>query len=459
MMLVILSTAIGTFTGVIATVLLMQRKGQFLGSGSDLIARQQVPELERSLANANATVEELRKQAAAQGQILQQNREELERKQQELDAELSKRSVSEQQVTPLVEKVRELTAMLEDEQRQKEELAGWNVTLTAQAGHQNEAVAEQLRDVEAKAAAERKKVVDELEAAKREKEELSVRLRDLEAQAAAGATGVETARTENETLAAQLHTFEAKSAVELETVKREKDELVVRVHDLEAQAAAGTSGAEAAKTEKEALAAQLRELEAKAASERLAVWAELDGVRRENEELTSQLRDSKARADAELEAVKREKEEWAQRHAALSAEAGQHTGALGQQLHALEARTSEERLRFATEIDTLRREKEALEAEVERERAFAAEGMELLSLAHKKFSGVFEIRFADAHGSNGNGHATNGNGHGTNGNGHHVVTAGNGELLPVPALELASEDDAVFAFGARTAEVSEVAGD
>ncbi|HVZ37315.1 MAG TPA: hypothetical protein VG963_33065, partial [Polyangiaceae bacterium] len=238
---------------------------------------------------------------------------------------------------------------------------------------------------------------------------------------------------------------------DLEALKRENDQLLVRVHELEAQAAAGSSGAEAARNEKEALATQLRELEAKSASERLAVWAELDGVRRENEELTSQLRDSKAKAEAELEAVKREKEEWAQRHAALSAEAGQHSVALAEQLHALEARSSEERLRFATEIDALRRDKEALETEVERERAFAAEGMELLSLAHKKFSGVFEIRFAE-------GHTTNGNGIG-NGNGHHAVNASNGELLPVPALELATEDEAVFAFGEAAPVASEVAGD
>ncbi len=396
MMLVILSTAIGTFTGVMATVLLMQRKGQVLASGAELAARQQAPELERSLATAGATIDELRKQAAAQGQILQQNREELERKQQELDAELGRRAAVEQQVAPLNEKVRDLTARLDDERRQKEELAGWNVTLTAQAGQQSEAVAEQLRETEAKAAAERQRVSAELESVKREKEELAAKLSELEAASAAERQSVST-------------------------------------------------GIEAERGEKEALAAQLRELEAKAAAERLAVWAELDGVRRENEELTAQIRDLQAKSGAELETERRLKDEWAQRHAALSAEAGQQARALAEQLRAQEARMAEDRLRFATELDAARQQRDALEAEVERERASAAEGMELLSLAHKKFSGVFEMRFAEAH----------------NGNGHHPANgSAGGEHLPMPALALAADDEAVFAFApAEARTMSEVAGD
>jgi chromosome segregation ATPase len=396
MMLVILSTAIGTFTGVVATVLLMQRKGQFLASTADLAARQQAPELERSLATAFATVEELRKQAAAQGQILQQNREELERKQQELDMELGRRAAAEQQVGPLTERVRDLTARVEDERRQKEELAGWNVTLTAQAGQQSEAVAEQLRGAEARSAAERQKAAAELDAVKHEKEELAEKVRDLEARAAAERQAVST--------------------------------------DIEA-----------VRGEKETLAVQLRDLEAKAAAERLAVWAELDGVRRENGELAAQLRDLQTRSGAELEAERRLKEEWAQRHAALSAEAGQQAGALAEQLHALEARVAEDRLRFATELDAARQERDALEAEVEQERASAAEGMELLSRAHKKFSGVFEMRFTERH----------------NGNGHHAADgSAAADRLPVPALTLAADDEAVFAFApAEVQALSEVAGD
>ncbi len=370
MMLVILSTAIGTFTGVIATLTLMQRKGRYLASGDDLIARQRIPDLERSVAAATAAGEELRKQSVAQAQTIQQNREELEKKQQEFDVELSRRTALEQQVEPLAERVRELTAQVADEKRQKEELAGWNVTLTAQAGQQNEAAAEQMREAEARTAAERQAVLSELE-----------------------------------------------------SVKRERD----------------------------ALSGKLIELEAKAASERLAVWAELDGVRRENEGLTTQLKDLKARSEAEIEAERKAGEEWERRHAELSARAGQQAGSLSEQLQALERKLADDRLRFEAELDSAHRENAALDSELQRERASAAEGIELLSMAHKKFSGVFEMRFSEAHTNGGNGHhAPNGNGNGN----------GNGECLPVPALALARDDEAVYEFArAEPHLLSEVAGD
>ncbi len=462
MMLVILSTAIGTVTGVIATILLMQRKGQYLATGADLTARRQLPETERALANATATVEELRKQLAAQGQILQQNREELEKSQQELDAELSQRSTAEQQLGPLTERVRELTAQLEDERRQKDELASWNVTLTAQAGQQSGAVAEQLREAEGKAVAERQSLAAELDRLKQERDTLAGQLQEVQAKSAeerqAVSTDIGKVRSENEELTRKLTELEAKAvaerqsqAAELDALKRENEALAGQVRDLQAKSAeerqAVSTDVDGVRSEKESLARQLRELEVKAAQERLAVWAELDGVRRENEVLAGQLRDLKVAAAAELETERSLKEDWVQRHTALSAEFGQQTASLAAQLRALEAKSAEDRLQFATELDTERQRKEALEAEVERERTSAAEGMELLSLAHKKFSGVFEMRFSEGR----NGHA----------NGHHSgVGSSHGENVPVPALGLAAGEDDVFAFASGDARaVSEVAGD
>src|SRR5579885_1415413 len=187
--LVILSTAIGTLTGVIATLLLMQHRGRVFATGAEILVRHRIPELEQQLADATANVIELRNQIVAQEQLLQQHREEIA-KQQQPKAEADQRAPSATHAT-----LAEDPAFL---------------ALSA-----------------------------ELEAVKQEREDLSQRLRDVEARAAA----------------------------EQELHQQEKRKLIN----------------------------EMQEFETNARAERLAVWAELDGVRRENEELAAQLREWKAK--------------------------------------------------------------------------------------------------------------------------------------------------------------------
>lgn len=120
-MFIMLSTAIGTVTGVIATVLLMQRKGKFLASGADLTARMQIPKLEADLAAATAEMEQLRKVVEAQGATVQESRNELE-KESALRAAAEQRSADfESRAAALSTQAAELAATLEEQRRVVEE--------------------------------------------------------------------------------------------------------------------------------------------------------------------------------------------------------------------------------------------------------------------------------------------------------------------------------------------------
>src|SRR5215813_7193824 len=83
-MLVFLSTAIGTVAGVIVAAVMMQRKIRVAGAGTDLALKTQLQNTEWALASAGRDVEELRKQLEARDHAGHQGREELERTQQQL---------------------------------------------------------------------------------------------------------------------------------------------------------------------------------------------------------------------------------------------------------------------------------------------------------------------------------------------------------------------------------------
>src|SRR3954451_16007468 len=75
-MLVFLSTAIGTVAGVIVAAVMMQRKIRVSGAGMELALKTQLQNTEWALASAGRDVEELRKQLEVREQAGQQAREE-----------------------------------------------------------------------------------------------------------------------------------------------------------------------------------------------------------------------------------------------------------------------------------------------------------------------------------------------------------------------------------------------
>ena len=81
MLLIVLSTAIGTVVGVAASILMTQRKKQ--PSPNTAIMQQHLQKLEAALAGAASTMEDLQKQIAERDRNLETRAEELKVKDQE----------------------------------------------------------------------------------------------------------------------------------------------------------------------------------------------------------------------------------------------------------------------------------------------------------------------------------------------------------------------------------------
>lgn len=123
LLLVFLSTAIGTVVGVAAAVLMMQRKGRSSGMGSDSILRTQLQNTEWALASAGRDVEDLRKQLADREAEAQQVRADLESAQQRLmaaSAEVEKESAHRSQADEIAAKAAALAEDLTERLRQLE---------------------------------------------------------------------------------------------------------------------------------------------------------------------------------------------------------------------------------------------------------------------------------------------------------------------------------------------------
>lgn len=323
-MLVFLSTAIGTVAGVIVAVVMMQRKIRVAGTGNDIALKTQLQNTEWALASAGRDVEDLRRQLDNRDQAAQQGREEL---QQQLMAAIANTE-------------KEAAAKAEAQQRIAE--------LEAQAAALSEQVAKAAETAPAAAEAERKVAAFEADLAdsRRQVEDLTARLaaltvqhagdkRAAEEEAVRQAASLETALTDGrrlaDDLAAQLAAVtEQKSALEtaLTESRRQVEELNTRIAALSAN-----------HTD------QQRACEELAGRQINALETEIANGRRLIDDLTGQLAEHKKAAEESF-------------------------------------------ARFAAQIAELTDERATLEAELRKERETAAEGMELLMLAQSKLLGT-----------------------------------------------------------------------
>src|SRR4051794_33651028 len=115
LLLVFLSTAVGTVVGVVAAVLMMNRRNR-APAVSDAALRTQLQNTEWALASAGRDVEEMRKQLAEREGV----REELERTQQQLVAivaekerQATERAAAEQQASALTAELAGLRERME----------------------------------------------------------------------------------------------------------------------------------------------------------------------------------------------------------------------------------------------------------------------------------------------------------------------------------------------------------
>lgn len=140
-------TTIGALVGTIVGILLMNRKVRLPITGADLAAlRSKLEAAESSLAAANTTAEDLRKQLAERDQTLQQQSDDLKKKQEQVhqatvesEKEKLQRSVNEQlsqelsaQNTTLTKERAGLESQLEEERRVAAEKATHIASLETQ---------------------------------------------------------------------------------------------------------------------------------------------------------------------------------------------------------------------------------------------------------------------------------------------------------------------------------------
>ncbi|MBZ5625210.1 MAG: hypothetical protein LAQ69_41890 [Acidobacteriia bacterium] len=156
-LLVFGSTAIGTVVGVVCAVLMMQRRGRLPATE----AEKPPQSLASVVAMPSVTIEDLRKVLAERDQTLQQSRDDLEKKQQQLDAVMSEaesaaalRATAEQrgselatQASAFSEQLKDLAAKAREESLAAEEASRQVAALETQLGlekRQNQELADQL---------------------------------------------------------------------------------------------------------------------------------------------------------------------------------------------------------------------------------------------------------------------------------------------------------------------------
>lgn len=159
---IFLCTTVGALVGTIVGILLMNRKVRLPITGADLAAlRSKAQAAEAAFADAKSTVEDLRKQLAEREQALQQQTEELKKKQAQLTQILTEvekdklqRSVTEQigqelstQNASLLKSRNDLEAKLEQERALANERSTQIATLQAQL----ESEKQQVRELTAQA--------------------------------------------------------------------------------------------------------------------------------------------------------------------------------------------------------------------------------------------------------------------------------------------------------------------
>ena len=155
--MVFLYTAVGALVGSIVGILLMSRKVRLPVTAADLTAmKKKLEAAETTLAAANTSADELRRQIAERDRKLQQNAEELKKKQQQLDQALNaaekdklQHSVNDQitqelstQNASLLKARGDLEAKLADEQRIAAEAANQLVSLESQVESQKRQIEE-----------------------------------------------------------------------------------------------------------------------------------------------------------------------------------------------------------------------------------------------------------------------------------------------------------------------------
>ena len=222
-MLVFLSTAIGTVAGVIVAALMMQRKIRVAGAGTDLALKTQLQNTEWALAAAGRDVEDLRKQLEAREQAVHQSREELERTQQQLasvaasiEKEAGARAAAESRVQALEAQAGELKRSTEEESGRKvEELTAQLAALTAQSAAEKQSVeAEKGRQMEELLAqfADRKHASEE---------ETARQIAALEAEIASGHQKAEELTAKLAALAQQQHASEQETDRQIDALEAE----------------------------------------------------------------------------------------------------------------------------------------------------------------------------------------------------------------------------------------------
>jgi chromosome segregation ATPase len=165
---VLLTTAAGALVGTIVGVLLMRRQIRPLISETELVElKTSLNRSEASLADATATAESLGKQIAQRDAAIQQAREELKQKQQQLDLALT----SGQEET-----VRRSAA-----EGRIQELSSQTVLLTEQCAKLDTAAREQIKQL-AEKATQVAALQGELDSGKRHTQELSEQLARMTAE-------------------------------------------------------------------------------------------------------------------------------------------------------------------------------------------------------------------------------------------------------------------------------------
>jgi chromosome segregation ATPase len=351
-LLVFLSTAIGTVAGVIVATVMMQRRFRVAGAGTEIALKTQLQNTEWALSSAGRDVEDLRKQMELRDQSAQQAREELEKVQQQLIAAAANVEKEAAGRVYAEQRVRSLEEQAVSQQRFTDEESGSHVTA-------------------------------------------------LETEVAAGARRIEELNTQVLALTEQQRTAE--------------EEHGRQVAALEMEAAAGRQQAEALAAQLTALGDQFatkqRASEEDNGRHLSGLQAEIVNDRRQIAELNAQIA---ALTDQHASQQQSSSDENNRRVAALETEIANGRRLISDLTSQLaghqrtneeaEALLSAERAggrRLAAQIEELTRERAGLEVQLQKERQSAAEGMQLLQLVQSKLSGAPQ--------NGGNGHG-NGNG-------------------------------------------------
>jgi chromosome segregation ATPase len=324
-MLVFLSTAIGTVAGVIVAALMMQRKIRVAGAGVDLALKTQLQNTEWALASAGRDVEDLRNQLELREQAVQQGHEELEKAQQQLAAAVANAE-------------KEAVARAEAEQRTQ--------NLEAQA-------TDQQRSTDEETGRKLSTLETELADSRRQVEDLTAQLNALTDQFA------ERQRSTEEETSRQV------AALQTEVAESRRE-----VEDLTAQLAALT----------DRFADQKRSTEEESDRQIVALETEIVNGRRQIADLTAQLA-------ALGERQRSTDEETGRQIADLAAQLADQQR-INEEAEALLSAERASARHLAAQVEELTGERGSLEAQLQKERQSAAEGMQLLLLAQTKLSGA-----------------------------------------------------------------------